>query len=81
MKAQTKLILDYMERNGSITALQAVQDLGVTRLSARIWDLRNDGYEISREMQTSLNRYGDKVTFGVYRIDRRQDDQRQLCIL
>lgn len=81
MKAQTKLILDYMEQHGSITALQAVQDLGVTRLSARIWDLRNDGYEISREMQTSLNRYGDKVTFGVYRIERHQDDQRQLCIL
>lgn len=81
MKAQTKLILDYMEQHGSITALQAVQDLGVTRLSARIWDLRNDGYKISREMQTSLNRYGDKVTFGVYRIERHQDDQRQLCIL
>ena len=81
MKDQCAMVLDYMGKHGSITSLQAVTELGIMRLASRIHDLKEAGYKISREMKTSLNRYGDKVTYGVYRLEERQDEQRQLCIL
>lgn len=40
-KSQTELVWDYMKANGGITTLQAYDDLGITRLSARIWELRH----------------------------------------
>lgn len=46
---QTEVILDYMKRNGSITSMQAFHELGITRLSARIFDLRKAGEIITNE--------------------------------
>ena len=42
---QKEMILGYMRKHGSITSMQAFQ-MGITRLSARIWNLRNDGVQI-----------------------------------
>lgn len=39
---QKEMIMNYMRMNGSITSMDAFR-MGITRLSARIWDLRNDG--------------------------------------
>ena len=51
MKATHKTrLLDYLKKYGSITSLEAIRDLGNTRLSARVFDLRQDGYEISSDM-------------------------------
>jgi len=52
---QTERILQYMQDFGSITPLQALGDLGVMRLGARIWDLRQAGYPITRRMVGSKN--------------------------
>lgn len=41
-KSQTDLVLDYINANGGITTRQAYEDLGITRLSARIWELKHD---------------------------------------
>ena len=38
-----ELILEYMEKHGSITPLEAQRELGCMRLGARIWDLRHEG--------------------------------------
>ncbi len=43
---QKEKILEYMKANNGITSMQAFQAVGCTRLSARIKDLRNDGYRI-----------------------------------
>ena len=42
-------VLRYMEQYGSITSLQAFEDLKITRLSARIKDLKDLGYPIVKE--------------------------------
>lgn len=42
---QKEQILDFMRTHGSITSMQAFH-MGITRLSARIWDLRNEGVPI-----------------------------------
>lgn len=65
---QTERVLQYLKDFGSITPLQALSDLGVMRLGARIWDLRQEGYPITRRMVGSKNRYGEAVSFAEYRL-------------
>ena len=67
MKAtQCDKVLQYMRDFGSITQLQALQDIGCMRLASRISDLRYQGYAIGRRMKTSKNRYGESVSFAEY---------------
>ena len=47
---QKEMILDYIERNGSITQMQALRELGCLRLASRVCDLRKDGHIIQKEM-------------------------------
>lgn len=46
-----QLVLEYIEEFGSITPLEALRDLGVYRLSARISDLRKMGYPVETKME------------------------------
>lgn len=49
MKPATMQVLRYLERNGSITPMQALNELNVYRLGARVWELRAAGYPIETE--------------------------------
>ena len=64
---QNERVLKYMKDFGTITQLQALSDLGVMRLGARIYDLKRAGHMISRRMVTRKNRYGEAVSFAEYR--------------
>ena len=64
-------ILNYMLEFGSITTKQAFEDLGCTRLSEYIRQLRID-MKIDDEVLTGINRYGEKVFWKRYFI--RKDD-------
>lgn len=63
---QCERVLDYMQRFGSITAAEAVMDLGVYRLSARISDLKDEGHGIRDVMETGKNRFGEKTSYKRY---------------
>ena len=63
---QTERVLTYMQKHGSITPLQALDDLGIMRLGARIWDLKRDGHRISAELESGLNRHGEAVRYARY---------------
>lgn len=65
-QTQCEKVLEYMERFGSITQLEALADLGCMRLASRISDLRQQGIAIGRRMKTSKNRYGEDVHFAEY---------------
>lgn len=69
---QCERVLKYMDDFGSINPLQAMADLGVMRLGARIYDLKRDGYPITRKMVTAKNRYGEPVSFAEYRLEDRR---------
>ena len=62
-------LLDYLKNYGSITSLEAIRDLGNTRLSATIFDLKRDGYIIDTDMVKVATRFtkpnGDKVFTNV----------------
>ena len=66
---QCEKVLDYMRAFGSITQLQALQDIGCMRLASRISDLRYQGYAIGRRIKTAKNRYGDSVYFAEYYLE------------
>ena len=65
---QADRVVDFMQKNGSISSLEAIQELGVTRLAACIYKLKRNGLEIAKETAKSVNRYGEKVYFARYRI-------------
>ena len=51
MKKESRMvkILKYLKTFKSITSLEAIKFLGETRLSARIYDLKKQGYKFKRE--------------------------------
>ena len=63
---QNERILDYIEEFGSITQLEALQDLGIMRLASRISDLKRLGYPIDSKVETVKNRYGEKCHIKRY---------------
>ena len=56
---QNQRIIDYMAAHGSITQLEALQELGIMRLASRISDLRRKGYDIESKLVKVENRYGE----------------------
>ncbi|MBQ1295912.1 MAG: hypothetical protein IIY21_17835 [Clostridiales bacterium] len=63
---QKELIIQYMNDFGSITTIEAFSDLGITKLTTRISELRRDGYVIASKRIDKKNRYGKKVKFNRY---------------
>lgn len=57
---QCNRILDYMLTHGSITQFDAMRDLGVMRLGARIFELKERGHKIIDEMVEVKDRHGNK---------------------
>lgn len=52
-------VIDYINEFGSITSLQAFNDLGDSRLSSTIFELKKDGYLIKSEDIKVYNRFGE----------------------
>ena len=65
MKQSDKIIM-YLDRFGSITALDALRDLSVMRLAARIGELKEQGYNIKSTLESDVNRFGDKIKYARY---------------
>lgn len=66
MKGSKPRIIEYMIKHNGITSMDAFKDLGITRLSARIKELRESGYNISTIMIDGTNRFGEPVRYGLY---------------
>ena len=63
---QHERIYHYLKDFGSITPFQAFADLGITKLSTRIGEMKRKGIKIRSEMVSAKNRYGDKTEFMKY---------------
>jgi hypothetical protein len=67
---QTDRIFKYMKDFGSISPKEAMDDLGVMRLAARISDLKDElkeaGIGIETKMETDKNRYGEPTHYARY---------------
>lgn len=70
MKAtQAERVLDYIEEFGSITQMEALNDLGVMRLASRVSDLKKMGYPIVSDIEAVKNRYGENCYIKRYRME------------
>ena len=49
---QAEHILAYLKTGGSLTPLDALERFGCFRLGARVWDLKERGYNIISERLT-----------------------------
>ena len=66
---QKQRIIKYIQDFGSITALEAMKDLGITQLGARIDGLQKDGYSFEKVWERSKNRYGEPVDYKRYSLE------------
>ena len=67
---QAERVLEYIEQFGSITQLDALQDLGVMRLASRISDLKKLGYPIASDVEAVKNRYGENCYIKRYSLQK-----------
>lgn len=73
MKAQQVRVLDYLNEHASITSLEALEELGIFRLSARISELKSQGHKIQKKSKAIINRFGEKVYIAEYSLEREQN--------
>ena len=66
---QKEAVLEWLKTDGSITSMEAFEHLGITRLSAIVFNLRKLGYTISSDDMTIINRYGKQVHFARYKLE------------
>ncbi len=63
---QNQRIIRHLKDKGSITALEAMKEYGIMRLSSRVCELKDQGYLIRSEFVSSKNRYNESVSFSKY---------------
>lgn len=66
-------IIKYIEEFGSITTFQAFTDLGCTRLSEYIRQIREER-QVYDETITTKNRYGEKTWYKKFYFDKKVNE-------
>lgn len=77
MVSQKSMVLDYMEEFGSITPIDAFRDLGITRLSAIVFNLNEEGHDIDKVIETGKNRFGNRTRYARYSFGKGEDNENQ----
>lgn len=63
---QNEQVLSYLMEHGSITPMDAIENFGIMRLGARIFDLKSSGVPIKTLQETNKNRNGKQVRYARY---------------
>ena len=63
---QCDRVLEYLQEHRSISQVEAYEHFGITRLGARIWDLRKHGHTIIASRETGTNRFGEPTHYARY---------------
>lgn len=67
---QHQAITDYLNTHGTITPMQAFRDLGITKLSTRISELRKKGVVIEKSEVKATNRNGKSIRYMRYSLPK-----------
>lgn len=65
---QRDKVLNYIRQFGFITSWQAYQDLSISQLGARIFELKELGYVFAKTRINTTNRLGEKTHYDEYRL-------------
>lgn len=77
MVSQKQMVLDYIREFGSITPIDAFRDLGVTRLAAKVFELKKEGHDIDKVIETGKNRFGNRTRYARYSFGKGEDNENQ----
>lgn len=66
---QADMVLRHLKDHNTITTWEAIENYGITRLSAIIFNLKEQGYRIGGEMKGTFNRYGEPVSWKEYKLE------------
>lgn len=67
---QCERLLEHLEAGKPIDGIKAWDLLGIYRLSARIWDLRDRGHSIQGVHIKGKNRFGEPVCWKQYFMEK-----------
>lgn len=67
--SQIDRILAVLESGSTLTALDALEDFGCSRLASRITGLKRKGYPVASRMVTRRNRYGRLCRVAEYYLE------------
>lgn len=72
---QNEMIIKYLNEHGIITTYESYSKLFITRLSARIFDIKHKyGIEFDEEWVTKKNIYGKPCSFKKYILKRKEEE-------
>ena len=67
--SQNEIIYKFLKENGQITTYDAFK-LGITRLSARIYELRQRGIDIETERKDYKAKDGKRKHYDLYKLGK-----------
>ena len=70
---QGERIVEYMERYGAITPMEAWNNLYITKLATRVSELRRQGVKIKKERVRTKNMFGEHVSYMRYSLEVKND--------
>jgi hypothetical protein len=63
---QVERVLDYLKDGKKLTCLNAFEELGITQVAARIFELKEQGHDIKTDRKSVTNRYNEKCSVAEY---------------
>lgn len=67
--SQSERVAQYLGEGGKLTTLNAWQELGISRLAARVYDLKCMGYKVKSTQVPVYNRFGEKCMVAEYELE------------
>ena len=69
-----KVLMYLLDHKEGITSLKAYELFGIMQMPKRIFDLRADGWNISSTPKDGLNRFGQPISYVVYKLEDRNGE-------
>ena len=69
-ESQKATVLDYLEKHYTINSFECYMQLQIVDLQHAIYELRKEGYNITDRWIKKTNRYGRKIQFKEYRLEK-----------
>ena len=64
--SQNQLLKNYFDSGKTITRREAILNLGIANLTARLSDLRQQGYPLKTTITKGINRHGASVRYAIW---------------
>ena len=70
---QSERVLKYLEDGKKLTCLNAFNELGITQVAARIFELKEKGHDIKTNRRKVTNRYNEICSVAEYYMERKYE--------